>query len=92
MGLMDLYQTFHGKLTRRKRSVDFHVPKGLVVLGKAVAIEYRCSKWNGGGDGTEAVYRHEFETPAYVCADERMRNQIYIIGNRVKVTDAGIEN
>lgn len=74
------------------KDVNFHVPKQLVFLGKAIAIEYECDKWNGGGDGTKAVYRHTFETPAVVAMDERGKKQIYIIGDRLKVTDAGIEN
>jgi len=86
------YHRFHGHGVRWRKSWDFHQPRELVVLGKAVAIEYECDKLNGGGDGKRAVYRHEFETPAYVCQDETGRKQLYILGNRVKVTEAGIEN
>jgi hypothetical protein len=92
MNLFRQYITFHGKRTRKERDVDFHVPKGLVVLGKAIAIEYECDKLNGGGDGTKAVYRHEFETPSLVCMDERMKKQLYIIGPNLIVTEDGIEN
>jgi hypothetical protein len=63
-----------------------------VCLGEAVAIEYACDKNNGGGDGTMAVYRHEFETPVKLFMDTTRRRQLYIIGSKVKVTDAGIEN
>lgn len=83
---------FHGRGVRSKSSYDFHKPKKLVILGRAVAIEYETDKWNGGGDGTVAVYRHEFETPAIVCMDERGRKQIYVLGDSLLVTDAGIEN
>lgn len=86
------YRQFHGRRSRRKRSWDFHPPKGLVILGKAIAVEYECDKYNGGGDGTRAVYRHKFETPCFVCMDETGRRQLYIVGNRLKVTEAGIEN
>jgi hypothetical protein len=92
MNLHRQYITFHGKRTRKERDVNFHVPKGLVVLGRAVAIEYECDKLNGGGDGQKAVYRHEFETPSLVCMDETMKKQIYIIGSRLIVTTEGIEN
>jgi len=64
----------------------------LVVLGKAVAIEYECDKLNGGGDGQHAVYRHKFDSGAFVVADEKMKRQLYIIGDRLIVTDAGIEH
>jgi hypothetical protein len=70
--------------------VDFHVPKKLLVLGRAVAVEYECDKLHGGGDGKRAVYRHKFETPAVVCMDERGKKQLYIIGSRIVVDDAGI--
>lgn len=63
-----------------------------MILGEAVALEYRCSKLNGGGDGTKAVYRHEFDRGGLVCADNRMRKQLYILGSKIKVTDAGIEH
>ena len=92
MSLANQYEMFHGKRPRKQRDVEFHVPKGLILIGKAVAIEYECDKLNGGGDGKRAVYRHEFETPSIVCMDERSRKQLYIIGARLKVTDAGIEN
>jgi len=86
------YRTFHGHNPRWRRKIDFHVPPQLVVLGKAIAIEYECDKLNGGGDGKKAVYRHEFETPGYVCMDERGRKQLYVVGKRIIVTEAGIEN
>ena len=85
-------QSFHGRDVRWMKDIDFHVPKTLVYLGKAIAVEYECDKWNGGGDGTKAIYRHEIETPAVVCMDETGKKQLYIIGNRLKVTEAGIEN
>ena len=92
MSIASRYEQFHGKASRKQKSVEFHVPQGLVLIGKAIAIEYECDKLNGGGDGKKAVYRHKFETPSIVCMDERGRKQLYIIGARVKVTEAGIEN
>lgn len=86
------YQEFHGTPPRFVESVDFHTPKKLIYLGEAVAIEYRCSKRNGGGDGKRAVYRHKFETPAKVCMDERGRGVLYIIGSRIVVDEDGIKN
>jgi hypothetical protein len=92
MSALRKYEEFHGRVPKHEDGIDFHTPKKLVYLGEAVAIEYRCSKLNGGGDGTRAVYRHEFETPAKVCMDETGRKCLYIIGNRIAVTDEGIIN
>jgi hypothetical protein len=92
MSALRKYEEFHGKSPKSETGVDFHVPRRLVYLGEAVAIEYRCSKLNGGGDGTRAVYRHKFETPAKVCMDETGRKCLYIIGNRIVVDEEGIKN
>jgi len=92
MSAVNKYEEFHGKPSHHASKLHFHVPKQLVFLGEAVAIEYRCSKKNGGGDGKMYNYRHEFETPAIVCMDETGRKQLYITGTKLKVTEAGIEN
>lgn len=86
------YHDFHGRTVQWKKKFDFHTPKTLIILGKAIAVEYECDKLHGGGDGKKAIYRHEIETPAYVCMDETGRRQLYIVGNKLKVTEAGIEN
>jgi hypothetical protein len=86
-----LFYQFHGKPSKGAKAVNMYYPKTLIILGKAYAVEYLSNKWHGGGDGTTAIYRHKFETPAIVCMDERARGQLYIMGNGVKVTDAGIE-
>lgn len=86
------YRQFHGHAPRVRGSVWIDTPEGLVRLGRAVAIEYECDKLNGGGDGQKAVYRHEFKRGAYLYMDEKAARQLYIIGDRIKVTDAGIEN
>ena len=91
MDAFSKYAEFHGKAPRRLSGIEFHQPKKLVFLGKAVAIEYRCNKRNGGGDGRTAIYRHEFETPSVVCMDETGRKQLYIIGTRITVDDEGIK-
>jgi hypothetical protein len=84
------YAEFQGKESRRTTGVNFHVPKRLIFLGRATAIEYRCSKYNGGGDGKSAIYRHEFETPSVVCMDETGRKQLYVIGPQIVVDERGI--
>lgn len=91
-GLHRQYERFHGKSPKRERQFDFRQPKGLVVLGDAVAVEYRCNKVNGGGDGRMATYRHKFEKGSVVCCDDSARRQLYILGPRIVVTSAGIEH
>lgn len=90
--MLNEYEEFHGKAPRNVRDVDFHVPKGLIQLGQAVAIEYRCDKLNGGGDGKMATYRHKFGKGAILCMDERARNQLYILSPHITVDDGGIRN
>jgi len=86
------YQEFHGHDPRTKRSWNFHVPKGFVILGKAIAVEYETDKLNGGGDGKKAVYRHEFDKSTLLLMDERQAKQLYIVGPKLIVTDRGIEH
>lgn len=87
------YKAFHGHRVRKVKQVRFDVPEPpLICLGDAIAIEYACDKLNGGGDGAYAVYRHEFETPVRLFMDQSQKRQLYIIGEKLKVTDAGIEN
>jgi len=86
------YQEFHGRNPRGVSRRVFHVPQHLVKLGSAFAIEYVSDKFNGGGDGKRAIYRHRFESPATLYMDERGRKQLYIMSSHLKVTDAGIEN
>jgi len=83
---------FHGHEPNLEGELDFHVPEYLTVLGRAHAIEYVTDKKHGGGDGTYAVYRHEFETPAVLVMDERRGKQLYILGPKVTVSRKGIEN
>lgn len=91
-GLSSAYQDFHGHSPRGKRTFNFHTPKGLVILGRAVEIVYECDKLNGGGDGKKAPYRHKFGKGVLLCMDERARGQLYIVGSKIVVTDAGIEH
>lgn len=87
------YFEFHGRDVRKERRVVINdPPETLIVLGKAIAIEYETDKFHGGGDGKKAVYRHEFETPCLVCMDETGKRMLYITGKRLTVTQAGIEN
>jgi hypothetical protein len=90
------YRMFHGKNPSKVRAVSMAIPskgEGLTRLGKAMAIEYECSKLNGGGDGKRAVYRHEFETPCDLSMYQDGKNvTLFITGTRLKVTDRGIEN
>ena len=86
------YEMFHGRQAKKILSTNFHVPEYLVLLGDAHAIEYRSTKRNGGGDGTRAIYVHPFESDVKLYMDERCGKALYLLGAKLKVTDAGIEN
>ena len=86
------YEMFHGKKARKVTTTDFHVPKYLIYLGEAHAIEYRSNKLNGGGDGRLTIYTHRIETKCALYMDERCQKQLYLIGDKIKVTSRGIEN
>lgn len=86
------FEKFHGYPSTGKSRANFHVPKKLVELGRAVAVIYESDKLNGGGDGKMAEYIHEFETPCFLLMDETARGQLYILGNSLKITKNGIEN
>lgn len=89
MSSRKLYEKFHGRMVDTDVEVGFHDPKRLVYLGQAVAIEYQCDKENGGGDGQEAIYRHEFPSENVLATDETGR-QLYILGPRLRVDEPGI--
>jgi len=86
-----MYRDFHGHSPRNKGIVDFIIPEELVILGDAVSVTYATDKKNGGGDGKYFNYKHEFESPC-ILATDRTGKQLYILGDKLKVTKAGIEN
>jgi len=86
------YRAFHGRNAQSIYKGIFHRPKQLIFLGMAKQIVYESDKFNGGGDGKTAHYVHEFETPVKLYMDETGKKQLYLRGERLKVTDAGIEN
>lgn len=91
----DAYEKFHGKEPQGiiTLSVDTlrGFPKNLVCLGEAIKIVYKCNKRNGGGDGRMAFYKHSFSKGTLICTDRKMK-QLYIVGKKLKITSAGIEN
>lgn len=86
------YQNFHGRKPKYRGNLNFHNPKKLIRLGRALETTYISDKWNGGGDGTYAAYKHKHNPGVSLYMDERNRGQLYLIGKKLKVTDAGIEN
>ena len=90
--IASLFQAFHGHRAGKPKITEFHDPKSLVYLGKAVAIVYESDKKNGGGDGRLNAFIHEFETPVGLYMDERAEKQLYLLGRALRVSDAGIEN
>jgi hypothetical protein len=86
------YRRFHGHDPRTEMVYAFKAPRGMVILGVVGAVAFAPDKNHGGGDGTMAVYRHKFDKGSVLCADEKMKHQLYIIGKKIKVTSAGIEH
>lgn len=80
---------FQGEAPDSAREVRKPAPLVLVMLGRAVAIEYESDKLNGGGDGTKATYRHEF-APGDVLATDQDGRTLYVIGPRLRVNSRGI--
>jgi hypothetical protein len=82
-------EAFQGEPVDHAERVRRPDPKVLVLLGRAVAIEYECDKHNGGGDGTKAIYRHEFHKGDILATDQEAKT-LYIIGSRLRVNSRGI--
>lgn len=90
MSAVRKYEQFHGHPVKFKKNHNLHVPTDLVILGRAVAIEYESDKLNGGGDGKKAIYRHKFSPNTLLCCDEKGKRQLYILGSKLYVNDRGI--
>ena len=86
------FEEFHGREATGVKGFNFHVPRKLIYLGEATAIEYRCNKLHGGGDGKKATYRHEFKPGSILCMDEVGGRQLFIFGARIRVDSAGIRH
>lgn len=91
----EAYREFHGKEPRGLIRLEVDTlrgfPKNLIFLGEAIEIVYKCNKENGGGDGRMAHYKHKFSKGTLLCTDRKMK-QLYVVGPKLKVTSAGIEN
>ena len=86
------YEKFWGRRVRSASKRKVHIPSTLISLGNAVAIEYLSDKWNGGGDGRKAIYRHKFSPGTKLYMDETGKRQLYIMGSRLRVGEPGIIN
>jgi hypothetical protein len=84
------YGRFHGHKPDLLYDVKFIQPKTLVLLGEAVEIVYRSDKSAGGGNGKAQYYKHRFKKGTFLAADSRGKNQLYIIGDAIKISSAGI--
>lgn len=82
----DLWEKFREEPVGRSRRVAVEWPKVLMVMGVVEAIAYRTTH---GGKVTP--YLHEFApgSKPLLCAGKR-RGQVYLIGDRFKVTAHGI--
>lgn len=89
-----LYETFHGKTPAKTRTVNLPTPKALVELGRAVAIEYECTKRNGvkpSRAGKKNVFRHEMPKGNILSTDES-GTLLIIRGPKLKVKKSGINH
>lgn len=86
------FRTFHGRRAPAPYRMEFHVPRELIHLGRAVAVIYESDKRHGGGDGRPCEYIHHFEPGAHLYMDETGKKQLYILSPYLKVTSAGIEH
>jgi len=85
-----VFRRFHGHDPDNSFIVRFNQPKKLVLLGEAVEIVYRSDKRAGGGTGKPLYFRHRFGKNTFLAADGTAKNQLYIIGDKLKITGAGI--
>lgn len=88
------HKLFHGKPATVATPIAFEDPQELVILGRAVAIEYECDKINGAPKsvaGRKATYRHVLDKDDILATDQT-RKKLYIIGPKLRVTARGIVN
>ncbi len=85
------YYKFHGRPAARKIKTMFNVPEKLFFLGRVKEIVYASNKYHGGGDGKKTEYIHKFTTPVDLFSDEKGNMQLYLMGEKLKVTKNGIE-
>ncbi len=81
----NIYEDFSGYQKTGEIYVELGQVKRLAFLGMGVAIEYEVQKQS---DRKTHVYRHEFESPCIVASNGK---EIIIIGDKITVTEKGIE-
>lgn len=89
-----LFKTFHGKNPSKTRKVEISTPKALVELGRAVAIEYECTKRNGvkpSRAGKKNVFRHEMPKGNILSSNEN-GTLLIIRGPKLSVKKSGINH
>ena len=90
----DLYETFHGKKAKTRKTVTIPDIKELVYLGRAVAVEYECTKKNGvksSRSGKRNVFRHEMPKGNILSTDSTGRILI-IRGPKLSIKESGINH
>jgi hypothetical protein len=89
-----IHRMFHGKPATKATPIRFEDPEVLIVLGRAVAIEYETDKINGAPAsvaGKKATYRHKFGSGVLVCMDQT-KKKLVILGGKLRVESRGIVN
>jgi hypothetical protein len=87
-----MYSKFNGREVVPDKGKNFRLPKKLIPIGKAHYIEYISDKLNGGGDGEPTIFMHKFKVPVTIYHDETLKEQLYMIGDKLKIGTAGIIN
>lgn len=89
-----LYETFHGKTPKTTKTVNLPPIREMVVLGRAVAIEYECEKLNGvkpSRAGKRNIFRHEMPKGNILSTNES--GSILIVrGPKLSVKESGINH
>ncbi len=82
----ELYEEFTGHEADEMLSVDFKMPKKVMVMGRLDGVLYTATR-----DGVTESYVHEFEDNAPLLCVSGDGRQILIVGGDYIVTDHGIE-
>lgn len=82
----DLYSEFRESAPTRGRSIEFTLPKAVMVMGNIRSISYDTTL-----KGKTVLFKHDFTAGSrpLLCAGTEP-NQLFIIEGRYVVTDRGI--
>lgn len=79
------YRAFHKKNPDKMTTAEFTMPKSLIRLGSAVAVEYRSDK-PLAGVRKNRIYRHKFGRNVILYCHPN-RRWLFVSGGNFRVTD-----